>query len=79
MTFICAWASASGPAWEASACALSTSALYCAWTIDVCRAYSACLRCDSCCASAAAWFAWACAIWACRWMAALCGAAIASM
>ena len=48
MTACCTWAWASGPAWAASACALSTSALYCAWTTAVCRAYSACWRWDSC-------------------------------
>ena len=58
---------------------MSTSALYCACTTDVCRAYSACWRCDSCWAWAAAWSACDCAIFACRWMAALCGEAIAAM
>jgi hypothetical protein len=37
------------------------------------------LRTDACCASAAAWSACAWAILACRWMAALLGAAIAAM
>src|SRR5664280_582355 len=63
----------------ASACAVSTSARYWACTTAVCRAYSAWLRWEICSASAAAWFACACAICACRWMAALCGAAIAKM
>ena len=75
--WVCAWLS--GPACDASACALSISALYWAWTTAVCRAYSACLRCDSCSAWAAAWLAWAWAICAWRWIAAVCGAAIASM
>ena len=79
MTARWAFACASGPAWAASACALSTSALYCAWTTEVSLANSACLRADACCASAAAWSACACAILACRWMAALFGAAIAAM
>ena len=79
MTARCASAWASGPAWAASACALSISALYWAWTTAVCRANSACLRTDACCASAAAWSAAAWAIFACRWIAALFGAAIAAM
>ena len=32
------------------------------------RWYSACLRCDSCCASSAAWLAWAWAIGDWRWL-----------
>ena len=57
MTARCAFACASGPAWAASACALSISALYWACTTEVSRANSACLRTDACCASAAAWSA----------------------
>src|SRR5664279_4612382 len=79
MTLRWACAFASGPACAASACAVSTSARYWACTTAVCRAYSAWLRWEICSASAAAWFACACAICACRWMAALCGAAIAKM
>ena len=79
MTARCASACASGPACAASACALSISALYWACTTEVCLANSACLRAEACTASAAAWSACAWAILACRWIAALFGAAIAAM
>ncbi len=79
MTARCASACASGPDCAASACALSISALYWACTTAVCLANSACLRADACTASADAWSAWAWAIFACRWIAALFGAAIAAI